>query len=286
MSDKWEGRRKSSNMEDRRMGTTGKVAAGGGVLGLIFLLFQLFTGGDASQIAEQLQGQLLQSDGTSYTELSAEDKRLGDYCSRILASTEDVWREVFRQNGMQYRDPKMVLFRDNVRSACGGASSTSGPFYCPADETVYMDLSFFEILKTRFGAQGGDFAIAYVIAHEVGHHVQHQQGILRQVQQARRELPQAEGNRIHVAMELQADYYAGMWAHYERKTIDEQDIEEALSAAAAVGNDAIQMRTQGYVMNKETFTHGSSEQRVSWFTNGFRNGTMQAGNTFDRIDDL
>jgi len=283
---KWEGRRKSSNMEDRRGKTAGKVAAGGGLIAIVFLIIQLVAGGDTNQIVQQLQQELTQqSPGTSSTELSAEEERLGDYVSIILASTEDVWSRVFQQNGMTYRDPKLVLFSEAVRSECGGASASSGPFYCPADETVYMDLSFFETLRTRFGAKGGDFAIAYVIAHEVGHHVQHQLGILREVHRIRSELSKADGNKVHVAMELQADYYAGLWAHYERKTIDAKDIEEALSAAAAVGNDAIQKRTQGYVV-EESFTHGSSEQRMRWFTNGFRSGKMQDGDTFSRVNNL
>jgi len=283
---KWEGRRKSTNMEDRRGGTTGKVAAGGGLIAIVFLIVQLLAGGDTAQIAQQLQQELTQQSPVSGTsELSTEERRLGDFVSVILASTEDVWNNVFKQNGMTYREPKLVLFSNSVRSECGGASASSGPFYCPADETVYMDLSFFETLRTRFGAKGGDFAIAYVIAHEVGHHVQHQLGILRKVHKIRSQLSQAEGNRVHVAMELQADFYAGLWAHYERGTVDEKDIEEALSAASAVGNDAIQKRTQGYVV-EESFTHGSSAQRMRWFMNGFRSGKMQDGDTFANIDNL
>jgi predicted metalloprotease len=204
---------------------------------------------------------------------------MGDFAATLLADTEDVWHELFRQQGRTYREPQLVLFRGSVQSACGGASSSSGPFYCPADESVYMDLDFFEVLRTRFGAKGGDFAIAYVLAHEVGHHVQHQLGVLKKVHEMRRQLPEKEGNRVHVAMELQADFYAGVWAHHIRKYLEAGDMEEALSAAASVGNDAIQKRTQGYVV-EESFTHGSSEQRMYWLNHGFETGDIREGDTF------
>lgn len=280
---KWEGRRQSSNMEDRRSRTAGKAVVGGGIIGIIFLLIQIFSGGgDPNQLLDLLQsGQTIQQDGVA-RELTAEERRLGEFCATILADTEDVWHKIFNENGMTYREPKMVLFKDAVRSGCGGHSSNSGPFYCPADETVYMDLSFFEVLQTRFGAKGGDFAIAYVIAHEVGHHVQHQLGILKKVHQMRQQLSEKEGNKVHVAMELQADFYAGLWAHHIKKYLEEGDIEEALSAAAAVGSDAIQMRTRGYVV-EESFTHGSSAQRVEWFKKGFKTGRLDQGDTFKSI---
>ena len=173
----------------------------------------------------------------------------------------------------------MVLFSESVQSACGGASSSSGPFYCPADETLYMDLAFFNVLRERFGAKGGDFAIAYVMAHEVGHHVQHLQGILKEVQTIGRKLPQADVNKVHVAMELHVDYYAGVWAHHVRKLLEPGDFEEALNAAAVVGNDNMQKQTQGYVV-PESFTHGTSQQRMEWLSRGFQSGNIQDGDTY------
>jgi uncharacterized protein len=281
---KWEGRRKSSNMEDRRMSTTGKVAVGGGLIGILFIIMQLISGGDSEQLSALIESQLSQTQEQSsgQPELSPEDKRLGEFVATVLADTEDVWHKLFRESGAQYREPKLVLFRGSVKSACGGATASSGPFYCPADESVYMDLDFFDILRDRFGAKGGDFAIAYVIAHEIGHHVQHQNGVLRKVHELRQQLSQAEGNKVHVAMELQADFYAGVWAHHVRKYLDRGDIEEALSAATSVGNDAIQKRTQGYTV-PESFTHGTSEQRMYWFKHGFDTGDIREGDTFAQV---
>jgi uncharacterized protein len=282
---KWEGRRKSDNFEDRRgMGTTGKVAAGGGVIGVLFLLFQLFMGGDSTQITQALESQLNQqtSSGTPAQELTAEEKVVGDFVSTVLASTEDTWNKLFTAKGMTYREPKMVLFKDVIHSACGGANSNTGPFYCPGDETLYMDMSFFNTLRERFGAQGGDFAIAYVIAHEVGHHVQHQLGVLDKTQNMRRQLREAQANRVQVATELQADFFAGVWAHYEQKFLEEGDVEEAINAAAAVGDDNIQNSTQGYT-RPETYTHGTSQQRMEWFARGFKTGDITAGDTFKEV---
>jgi predicted metalloprotease len=279
---KWEGRRKSDNFEDRRgMGTTGKVAAGGGVIGVLFLLFQLFMGGDSTQITQALENQLNQqtSSGTPAQELTAEEKVVGDFVSTVLASTEDTWNKLFTAKGMTYREPKMVLFKDVIHSACGGANSNTGPFYCPGDETLYMDMSFFNTLRDRFGAEGGDFAIAYVIAHEVGHHVQHQLGVLDKSQNMRRQLREAQANKVQVATELQADFFAGVWAHYEQKYLDEGDVQEAINAAAAVGDDNIQNSTQGYT-RPETYTHGTSQQRMEWFTRGFKTGDITVGDTF------
>lgn len=277
----WKGRRKSENFEDRRKGgTAGKVAVGGGLIGIVFILLQLFSGGDTSEIIQMVNDQMMQREDGTVVELSEEEQRLGEFVSTILADTEDVWHQVFRENGMQYKEPKLILFRDAVQSACGGASSSSGPFYCPADESVYMDLSFFEILQSQYGAKGGDFAIAYVIAHEIGHHVQHQLGVLREVHSIRSKLSKTDGNKVHVAMELQADYYAGLWAHHMQQYLSKSDIDQALSAAAAVGNDATQKRSQGYVV-EESFTHGTSKQRTEWFTRGYDSGRMQDGDTFD-----
>ncbi|MBK7699361.1 MAG: neutral zinc metallopeptidase [Saprospiraceae bacterium] len=281
---KWEGRRQSDNLEDRRgMGNTGKVIAGGGALGLIFLLVQLFLGGDSAQVAQALENQLNQNTQQQQAvELTAEEKVVGQFISTVLASTEDTWHRVFREKGMTYREPKMILFKDVIQSACGGASGNTGPFYCPGDETLYMDMSFFNTLRDRFGAEGGDFAIAYVIAHEVGHHVQHQLGVLDKTQNMRRQLREAQGNQVQVATELQADFFAGVWAHYEQKYLEEGDVEEAINAAAAVGDDNIQNATQGYT-RPETYSHGTSEQRMKWFTKGFKTGDIGAGDTFGEL---
>lgn len=282
---KWEGRRRSDNMEDRRgMGTAGKVVAGGGAVGLIFLLIQLFLGGDSADLAKALQNQLSdQSTGqAAEVALTPEEKLTGEFVSTVLADTEDVWHRLFQEKGMEYKEPKMILFKDAIQSACGGASGSTGPFYCPGDETVYMDMSFFNTLKQRFGAKGGDFAIAYVIAHEVGHHVQHQLGVLNKTQSLKRQLGEEQGNKVQVATELQADFFAGVWAHHIKKYLDEGDAEEAINAAAAVGDDNIQNNTQGYTV-PESYTHGTSEQRMYWFARGFKSGEINQGDTFSNI---
>jgi predicted metalloprotease len=280
---KWEGRRQSENFEDRRgMGTTGKVVAGGGAIGIIFLLIQLFLGGDSQQVVQALEQQMQPQASQQSKELTQEEKVVGQFVSTVLASTEDTWNKVFQENGMSYREPKMVLFNDVIHSACGGANSNTGPFYCPGDETLYMDMSFFNTLKDRFGAKGGDFAIAYVIAHEVGHHVQHQLGVLEKTHNIRRQLREAQGNQVQVATELQADYFAGVWAHHEQRYLEAGDVEEAINAAAAVGDDNIQNSTQGYT-RPETYTHGTSKQRVEWFSRGFKTGDLKRGDTFGEL---
>ncbi len=278
---KWQGRRQSDNFEDRRgMGTAGKVAAGGGAIGIIFLLVQLFLGGDSAQLAEAIQSQLTQPNSSQTSqELTPEEKVMGDFVSTVLADTEDVWNRLFKEKGMDYVEPKMVLFKDAIRSGCGGASGSSGPFYCPADQTLYMDMSFFNTIKQRFGATGGDFAIAYVIAHEVGHHVQNQLGVLRETQALKQQLSEAQGNKVQVSTELQADFFAGVWAHHIQKYLDAGDAEEAINAAGAVGDDNIQKRTQGYTV-PETYTHGTSEERMYWFMRGFKSGDISQGDTF------
>lgn len=278
---KWQGRRKSDNVEDRRGLSGGKIAVGGGVIGIIVLLLNFFGGENAKMLTpvlEQMQ-QGQQSAPTEQVELTPEQKELGDFASTVFADTEDVWHKVFEENGMTYEEPKMVLFTGQVQTACGGATSASGPFYCPGDKKVYMDLDFFEELRTRFGAKGGDFAIAYVIAHEVGHHVQTLLGTSGKVRQLQSGKSDAEANKLSVCLELQADFYAGLWAHYNQKYIEEGDIEEALSAAHAVGDDAIQSKMQGHVV-PESFTHGTSEQRIKWFTRGFKTGDIKLGDTF------
>lgn len=281
---KWEGRRQSENVEDRRgMGTTGKVVAGSGAIGIIFLLIQLFLGGDNQQIIQQLENQMSQSSSTQPTqELNEEEKVVGQFVSTVLADTEDIWSQLFREKGLQYREPKMVLFKEVTRSACGGASGSTGPFYCPGDETVYMDMSFFNTLRQRFGAKGGDFAIAYVIAHEVGHHVQNQLGVLNETQNLRQRLREAQGNRVQVATELQADFFAGVWAHHIKKYLEPGDAEEAINAAAAVGDDNIQNNTQGYTV-PETYTHGTSKERMYWFKRGYDSGNLDNGDTFGEM---
>ncbi|WP_010230706.1 KPN_02809 family neutral zinc metallopeptidase [Gillisia marina] len=277
---KWKGRRQSGNLEDRRGSSTGgKVAVGGGIIGLIFLAIQLFSGGDISETLQQLESQTQTSSGES-RELTAEEIESGKFINAVLVDTEDIWNEIFSENNMSYQEPGMVLFTDAVQTACGGASSASGPFYCPADQKVYMDLSFFEELKTRFGAQGGDFAIAYVIAHEVGHHVQTILGTSGRVRQLQQGKSQTAANQLSVALELQADFYAGVWAHHNKQYLEQGDIQEAMSAASAVGDDAIQKRTQGRVV-PDAFTHGTSIQRMDWFMKGYNTGDIRQGDTFN-----
>ncbi|MGX7666354.1 KPN_02809 family neutral zinc metallopeptidase [Flavobacterium pedocola] len=278
---KWQGRRKSDNVEDRRGISGGQIAVGGGVIGIIVLLLNLFGGENAKMLTpvlEQMQ-QNQQPAQTEQAELTPEQKELGDFASTVFADTEDIWHKIFEENGMTYEEPKMVLFTGQVQTACGGATSASGPFYCPGDKKVYMDLDFFEELRTRFGAKGGDFAIAYVIAHEVGHHVQTLLGTSGKVRQLQAGKSEAEANKLSVCLELQADFYAGLWAHYNQKYIEAGDIDEALSAANAVGDDAIQSKMQGHVV-PESFTHGTSEQRIKWFTKGFKSGDIKLGDTF------
>ena len=277
---KWKGRRQSDNVDDRRTLSPGKVVAGGGAIGIIFLLVQLFMGGDQAQLMQEFQNQMQQAPAqTEGRALTQAEEEMGEFVKTVFADTEDVWHKIFSQNGMTYVEPKMVLFTESVQTDCGGASASSGPFYCPADQTVYMDLSFFEELRTRFGAKGGDFAIAYVIAHEVGHHVQTLVGTSKKVRQIQQSKSEAEGNKYSVALELQADFYAGLWAHYNKNYLDVGDIEEALSAAHAVGDDAIQSKMQGHVV-PDSFTHGTSEQRMHWFTKGFKTGDLKQGDTF------
>ena len=283
---KWQGRRESGNLDDRRgMGTKGKLAAGGGIVAVVVILLQLFGGETGQQIApiiEQLsQGQDTQQ--VEQRELTAQEKELGQFMNAVLVDTEDIWNQIFRENNLgKYKEPTMVLFTDAVSTACGNASSASGPFYCPADQKLYMDLVFFEELKSRFGAKGGDFAIAYVTAHEIGHHIQTLIGTSQKVRQLQQQTDKAGANRLSVAQELQADFYAGVWAHHNQKYLEEGDIEEALSAANAVGDDAIQKRVQGSV-KPDTFTHGTSEQRMDWFMRGFKTGDIKQGDTFSEL---
>lgn len=284
---KWQGNRESDNVEDRRGMSTGtKVVAGGGALGIIILLLNLF-GGETGQTIGSLLEQSNQQQGTEVTTearpLTPEEVELGKFVKTVFAYNEDTWNKVLSDNNIDYRLPKMVLFTDAVETACGSASAASGPFYCPGDEKVYMDLNFFQELKTRFGAKGGDFAIAYVIAHEVGHHVQNVLGTSGKVHQLQQRSNEVEGNKLSVALELQADFYAGVWAKQNQQYLDADDIDEALSAAQAVGDDAIQTRMQGYV-NPDSFTHGTSEQRKYWFMKGYKTGDIRQGDTFAEMN--
>lgn len=282
---KWKGTRESDNVEDRRgMSSGGKTIVGGGIIGIIILLVNIFGGENAqfiTPVLEQMQGS--QSNQTEVAApLSKEDEEMGHFVKAVLARNEETWDKIFAENGMTYKYPKLVLFRNSVQTQCGGATSASGPFYCPADQKVYMDLAFFEELKTRFGAKGGDFAIAYVIAHEIGHHIQTLLGTSAKMRRAQEGKSEAQANKLSVALELQADFYAGVWAHYNQQYLEEGDIDEALSAANAVGDDAIQSKMQGQVV-PDSFTHGTSEQRMYWFKKGFSTGDIKQGDTFAEI---
>lgn len=275
---RWRGERQSSNIEDRR-GIGPKVAVGGGLGTIVILILALLFGADPRQLLDQAPSN--PSSGVqSSRPVNAEEEELKQFVSVVLGKSEDVWHEIFRQNGRQYREPTLVLFSDQVQSACGTASAAIGPFYCPADEKVYIDLSFYEALRRRFNAPG-DFAQAYVIAHEVGHHVQNLLGISDRVDAMQRRAGEVEANQLSVRLELQADFFAGMFARYVQNQgiLEPGDIEEALRAASAVGDDQIQRRTTGYIV-PDSFTHGTSEQRLRWFKRGYDTGDMRQGDTF------
>jgi predicted metalloprotease len=276
----WKGRRQSENVEDRR-GVTGRgVAVGGGLGALALTIIVLLLGGDPKDVLQNLQTS--QNPGQEQARvLTAEEKEMGEFTAVILADTEDVWKEVFRQDGKQYREPKLVLFSGATDSACGFARSASGPFYCSGDERVYIDLSFFQEMQQRLGARG-DFAWAYVIAHEVGHHVQNLLGVMEQVQEKQQGLDRQQANQLSVRLELQADFLAGVWAHHAQRMknlLEQGDIEEGMNAAAAVGDDRIMKREQGYVV-PDAFTHGTSAQRARWFSLGLKTGDIDQGDTF------
>jgi predicted metalloprotease len=277
----WRGQRQSDNVEDQRGGLgRGGLAIGGGVGGVIVLIIALLLGADPRQLLEQNPGGNPSSNPQSSRPVNAQDDEMKQFVSVVLASTEDVWSDIFKQHGRQYRKPKLVLFSDEVQSACGAATTAVGPFYCPGDEKVYLDLAFFAELKQRFRAPG-DFAQAYVIAHEVGHHVQNLLGTMNKVDQAQQRLSKGEANQISVRLELQADFLAGVWAHYaqQKGILETGDVEEALGAASAVGDDRLQRATQGYVV-PDSFTHGTSEQRMRWFRRGLDSGDLGQGDTF------
>ncbi|MBO4587817.1 MAG: neutral zinc metallopeptidase [Bacteroidales bacterium] len=272
------GRRKSSNVEDRR-GKGGKIAVGGGIGGAIVIaLIALLMGKDPSSALQQLGNQ--QTETTEFV-ATEQEKELEVFASQILASTEDVWTELFKKMGRTYEPPKLVLFKGSVQSGCGGASASSGPFYCSADRSVYIDLDFFADMKKTIGADG-DFAYAYVIAHEVGHHVQNLLGTLNEAHRNMASVSKEESNKISVRLELQADFYAGVWAHHENKmfgSLDDGDIDEAINTAGKIGDDYLQKKARGYT-TPETFNHGTSAQRSRWLKKGFTTGDIKAGDTF------
>jgi len=276
-----EGRRTSNNIEDRRgMSSRGKMAVGGGLGTVVIALIVLLLGGDPTSVIDSSMESPATESGAITT--TPEEDAMARYVSVVLAGTEDVWTRIFRESNMSYRQPTLVLFRDQVQSACGYASAASGPFYCPGDEKVYIDLAFFDELKSRFGAYG-DFAVAYVLAHEIGHHVQNQLGILNDVNSQRSRMSETSANRLLVRLELQADFLAGMWAHYDEQmfnSLESGDIEEAMNAAASVGDDVLQKRYQGRVI-PDAFTHGTAAQRKEWFRKGYTTGDFDQGDTFN-----
>ncbi|WP_048648169.1 KPN_02809 family neutral zinc metallopeptidase [Nitratireductor soli] len=309
---RWKGRRQSNNVEDRRgesggsggfpggfgrsggrmrLPMGGGRSAGGGLSGIIILVVLFFalracgidplemlsggpTGGSAGGGGQVTQQQAPGTSGSASDEMS-------QFVSVVLAETEDTWKGIFESQGLQYKEPSMVLFTDGVRSACGFASAASGPFYCPGDQKVYLDLGFFDQLARQFGASG-DFAQAYVVAHEVGHHVQNITGILPRFNEMRQRMSQAEANAMSIRVELQADCFAGIWAHYtaQKGLLEDGDLEEALNAANQIGDDTLQRRTQGYVV-PESFNHGTSEQRRTWFSRGLKSGRLADCDTFN-----
>ena len=286
---RWQGGRESENVEDRRGRRGGPVMIGGGLGGLAVIVVLLLLGVNPQQILQLLQqnappGGLPPGQNAPFDPANDPHPELTKFVKVVLADTEDVWNDLFRKMGSKYDEPELVLFTGRVQSACGFASSAVGPFYCPGDQKVYLDLSFFDEMKRRFHAPG-DFAQAYVIAHEVGHHVQNLMGITEQVDAQRRRMSKEEFNRLSVRLELQADFLAGVWAYHANKMrniLEEGDIEEALNAASAIGDDRLQKQGQGYIV-PDSFTHGTSAQRVRWFTLGLKSGNVKDGDTF-KID--
>lgn len=278
----WKGRKASRNVEDRR-GKGGAIVAGGGIGGILIVLLVAFLGGDPGVILDQLGGSPATTSNQPYN-ATPEEEELAEFVSVVLADTEQVWTEVFAEEGMEYVEPTLVLYTNSVESACGTAGASVGPFYCPGDYKLYIDLSFYTELQTQFQAPG-DFAMAYVVAHEVGHHVQNLLGVMEKVQPLRNQLSEEEYNKVQVRLELQADYLSGVWANHAQGMgyLEEGDLEEALTAASAVGDDTIQQRARGYVV-PESFTHGSSEQRQRWFKKGFKSGNLKEGDTFNATD--
>ncbi len=276
---RWQGRRQSQNVEDRRGMPVGRMALGGGATIVIVVVAMLF-GADPRVILQQIQG----LDTSQPTEQQATDPKqdeLAAFASTILADTEDVWKAEFQGMGQEYVEPHLVLFTDRVESACGLAGAEVGPFYCPGDSKLYLDLTFFDVMDRRLNAPG-DFAQAYVIAHEVGHHVQNLLGISERVARLRSQMSEAEANELSVRVELQADFFAGLWANHSQRMqpiLEPGDVEEALNAATAIGDDTLQRQSQGTIV-PDSFTHGTSAQRVRWFRKGFESGDFSQGDTF------
>ncbi|MEL7006542.1 MAG: neutral zinc metallopeptidase [Bacteroidota bacterium] len=298
---KWQGRRRSQNVQDRRgQSSRGFGGGGGGGGNLLLTLVSLFFRGGITKTKiiiavvavaifyfvgnplDLLNSSSGLSSGQSQYQPTAEEEQLYRFVEVVMADTEDVWNKLYSEQGAKYTEPQLVVFSRSVQSGCGGATSATGPFYCSADRSAYIDLSFYEDLSNKFGAPG-DFAMAYVIAHEVGHHIQHLMGTSRKVHEARSRLSEKEYNRLSVMLELQADFYAGVWAHHAQKMhdiLENGDIEEALGAANAIGDDHLQKQARGYV-TPDSFTHGTSEQRVRWFKKGFETGDISQGDTFN-----
>jgi predicted metalloprotease len=274
---RWIGGRQSTNVDDRRGFSGGGLAVGGGIIGVIVVVLRLLLGGGGEDVPLQVPGQA--------TEMTAEEKAADDqraqFVKVVLGYTEDVWNELFAEQGSNYKEPILVLFRGSVQSACGFASAASGPFYCPGDEQLYIDLSFYQELEERFKAPG-DFSMAYVVAHEVGHHIQKLLGTTDKMARLRQQVSETEYNKYSVMLELQADFLSGVFAHHaqKRNLLDPGDIDEALNAANAIGDDMLQKRSQGYIV-PESFTHGTSEQRIGWFRKGYQTGDISQGNTFN-----
>ncbi len=278
---KWRTSRRSSNVEDRRSVGRGPMIAGGGVGLIVMALVAAYFGVDPTAVLKQGMQQRGQAN-TQTHQPSAAENELADFISVVLADTEDTWNALFQQQGAQYREPSLVLFTGAVQSACGQAQAAMGPFYCPGDQKLYIDLSFYRDLKQRHNAPG-DFAQAYVVAHEVGHHVQTLMGISAQVQNQQQRLRRAQANELSVRQELQADCLAGIWAHHahrSRQILQQGDIEEALNAASSIGDDRLQQQSRGYAV-PESFTHGTSQQRVRWFKQGLTSGQLKSCDTFN-----
>jgi len=278
---RWQGRRESSNVEDRRSTGGRRVASIGGIGTIIVLLIVWLMGGNPMQLLQTMQA----GDNSESSEMistNPHEEELKRFLSVVLAETEDVWTKVFNENGNTYRQPTLVLFRESTESACGFSSAATGPFYCPGDEKVYIDLSFLEEMQQQLKAPG-DFVQAYIVAHEVGHHVQKLLGIMDRYNSMRGELSEKEFNKLTVMLELQADFFAGVWAHHADRThaiLEPGDIEEAMNAANAIGDDRLQKQAQGYVV-PDSFTHGTSAQRMKWFMKGFETGDISQGDTFN-----
>jgi predicted metalloprotease len=280
---RWKGREQSGNVEDRRSMSTGTKVVGGTIGTLAIAVIVLLLGGNPTQILSRLQSSGTESGVADPAVIEAEAE-LAEFASVVLKETEDVWNVLFAEAGSTYREPTLVLFTGAAESACGYSSSATGPFYCPGDEKVYIDLSFLQDMQQQLGAEG-DFAMAYIIAHEVGHHVQKLLGIADKMNSIRNSVSEEEYNKYSVRLELQADFLAGVWAHHAQRTkniLEDGDVEEAVNAASAVGDDRIMMQSQGYVV-PDAFTHGTSEQRKTWFLKGFNTGDMNQGDTFSEI---